>query len=90
MSWKLSTAEGKLVGIEVNNPTPFHVNLVRVIVTVAGKPVSFKSDMVAPFASRRLETAAPATAPVAAAAVDYTFVNDYGGNVKATASASLP
>jgi len=93
MSWKLATGEGKLVAIEVNNPTPFHVSLVKVTVTVAGKPVAFKSDMVAPFASRRLELDAQVTAtgaPGAPVAVDYTFVNDYGGNVKATASASLP
>lgn len=90
MSWKLAMGEGRLTGIEVNNPTPFHVSLVKVTVTVAGQPLAFKSDMVAPFASRTLDAEAPVTAPAAPVAVDYTFVNDYGGNVKATAPASLP
>jgi chaperone protein EcpD len=90
LSWKLATEQGRLSAIQVHNPTAFHVSLVRTTAMVDGKPVSFKTDMVAPFASARFDVEAPVNAPGAPLVVEYTFVNDYGGNVKATASASAP
>jgi chaperone protein EcpD len=90
MTWKLAIREGKLAGVQVNNPTAFHVSLVRIIATLDGKAIKFKSDMVGPFASATFDAETPTDAPGAPVVVEYTFVNDYGGNVKATASASSP
>jgi chaperone protein EcpD len=88
LKWKLQYKDGKLVGIEASNPTAYHVSLVQIGATVAGHPIIAKADMVDPFASRSFDLPDPVTAPGGAVAVDYWFVNDYGGNVKATASAS--
>jgi chaperone protein EcpD len=90
LAWKLVAKDGKLTGILASNPTAFHVSLVLVAVTVDGHPVTAKPDMIGPFASSTFVVSDPVRAPAAAAAIDYTFVNDYGGNVKATATASAP
>ena len=88
LTWKLLSKDGKLVGIEANNPTAYHVSLVQVTATAGGHPVNVKADMVDPFASRSFELPDPVAAPNGTVAIEYLFVNDYGGNVKATASAS--
>ena len=88
ITWKLQQKDGKLVGIVASNPTAYHVSLVQVSVTVDGHPVAAKFDMVAPFASSTFAVSDPVRAPGAAAPIDYTYVNDYGGNVKATATAA--
>jgi chaperone protein EcpD len=88
LTWKLLSKDGRVVGIEATNPTAYHVSLIQVTVTAAGHPVTAKADMVAPFASRSFDLPAPLTAPSGPVAVNYWFVNDYGGNVGGTASAS--
>lgn len=88
LTWKLLFKDGKLVGIEASNPTAYHVSLVQVTATAGGHPVIVKADMVDPFASRSFDLPDPVAAPNGTVALEYSFVNDYGGNVKATASAS--
>jgi P pilus assembly chaperone PapD len=44
--------------------------------------------MVDPFASRSFDLQEPVTAPGGAVALEYWFINDYGGSVNGTASAS--
>jgi chaperone protein EcpD len=88
LTWKLLSKDSKLVGIEVSNPTAYHVSLIQVTATAAGHPVIVKADMVDPFASRSFDLPDPVPAPNGTVALEYSFVNDYGGNVKATASAS--
>ena len=44
--------------------------------------------MVDPFASRSFDLPDLASAPGGAVTIEYWFVNDYGGNVNGTASAS--
>jgi chaperone protein EcpD len=88
LTWKLLSKDGKLVGIEASNPTAYHVSLVQVTATAGGHPVIVKADMVDPFASRSFDLTEPVTAPNGTVALEYSFVNDYGGDVKATASAS--
>jgi chaperone protein EcpD len=90
LTWKLVATGGKLAGIQVNNPTAYHVSLIQVAAKLGGQSVTAKADMVGPFASIVMNLEAPANAPAAPAAVDFTFVNDFGGNVKATASAAAP
>jgi chaperone protein EcpD len=88
LKWQLQYKDGKLVGIQASNPTAYHVSLIQISATVAGHPIIAKADMVDPFASRSFDLPDPVAAPSGVVAVDYWFVNDYGGNVKATASAS--
>jgi len=88
MTWKLLSKDGKLVGIQANNPGPYHVSMSKIIVTLAGQPITINADMVDPFASRSFALPQPAAAPSGPVALEYWFVNDYGGSVKATASAS--
>jgi chaperone protein EcpD len=88
LTWKLRSKDGKLVGIEASNPTAYHVSLVQVTATAGGHPVIVKADMVDPFASRSFDLIDPVAAPNGTVALEYSFVNDYGGDVKATASAS--
>jgi chaperone protein EcpD len=88
LTWKLLSKDGKLVGIQASNPSPYHVSLIKVIPTLGGQPVLVQADMVDPFASRSFDLTDPVAAPNGAVALEYWFVNDYGGNVKATASAS--
>jgi chaperone protein EcpD len=89
LTWNQVVKDGSLTGIQARNPTAFHVSLIVVTVTVGGQTVTAKSDMIGPFASSTFVVADPVRAPAAAVAVNYTFVNDFGGNVKATATASV-
>jgi len=88
LTWKALFSEGKLVGIQTSNPTGYHVSLTQISVTIAGHPVTAKADMVDPFASRTFDLPDPVIAPTGAVAIEYWFVNDYGGNVNGNASAS--
>ena len=88
ITWRWLSKDGKLVGIQASNPGPYHVSLTRVIATLSGQPVTVQADMVDPFASRSFNLPVPLAAPSGPVALEFWFVNDYGGNVKATASAS--
>ena len=88
MTWKLLSKDGKLVSIQASNPGPYHVSMTKVVVTLGGQPVTVQTDMVDPFASRSFNLPEPVAVPNGSVALEYWFVNDYGGNVKATASAS--
>lgn len=88
LTWKLVSKDGKLVGIQASNPTAYHVSLTQVTATIDGHPIVTKADMVDPFASRSFDLPDALTAPSGAVAVEYWFVNDYGGNVNGSASAS--
>lgn len=87
LTWKALSSEGKLISIQVSNPTAYHVSLTQISATIDGHPVVAKADMVDPFASRTFELPEAVTGPRGAVSVEYWFVNDYGGNVSATASA---
>jgi chaperone protein EcpD len=88
LTWKLLLKDGKLAGIEASNPTAYHVSLVQVVAIAGGQRVNVKADMVDPFASCSFELPDPVAEPKGTIALEYWFVNDYGGNVRATASPS--
>ena len=88
LTWKMLYKDGKLVGIQASNPTSYHVSLTQIAATIAGNALIAKADMVDPFTSRSFDLPDPVAAPSGAVAVEYWFVNDYGGNVTGTASAS--
>lgn len=88
LTWNVLSSAGKPVAIQVSNPTAYHVSLTQISATIAGHPVTAKADMVDPFASRTFELPDAVTAPNGTVAIEYWFVNDYGGNVTGTAAAS--
>jgi chaperone protein EcpD len=88
ITWKLLSKDGKLTGIQANNPTAYHVSLTQITATLAAHPLAIKADMVDPFASRSFDLPDVTNAPNGALTIEYWFVNDYGGNVNGTASAS--
>jgi chaperone protein EcpD len=88
LKWKLLAKDGKLVGIQATNPTPYHVSLSQVSAMVGGRAVVAKADMVDPFASRTFDVPDAVVAPGGAVAVEYWFVNDFGGSANGTSSAS--
>jgi len=88
LTWKLLSKDGKLVALQASNPTPYHVSLSQVSAAVAGHPVVAKADMVDPFASRSFDLPEPIATPSGAVAVEYWFVNDFGGSANGTSSAS--
>jgi chaperone protein EcpD len=88
LTWKLLSKDGKVTGIQASNPTAYHVSLTQITATMAGHALAMKADMVDPFASRSFDLPDPAIAPAGAITIEYWFVNDYGGNVNGTASAS--
>src|SRR5262249_35144301 len=84
LTWKLTTRDGKVVAIEASNPTPYHVSLTQLVLTAGARSVTSKADMVDPFASRSFDLSESIAAPSGAVPLEYWFVNDYGGNVKAS------
>ncbi|MEO8308438.1 MAG: fimbria/pilus periplasmic chaperone [Pseudomonadota bacterium] len=88
LKWKLLSKDGKLVALQVSNPTAYHVSLVQVTATVGDHPLTVKTDMVEPFGASTFNLTDPVSAPGAGIDIEYTFVNDYGGNEKAKATAA--
>jgi len=90
ITWKLIVKDGKVVAVQATNPTAYHVSLTQLELSAGGRAVSFKADMVDPFASRSFDLSEALAVPGGAVPLDYWFVNDYGGNVKGSAAASAP
>ena len=90
ITWRLVAKEGKVIAVQAFNPTAYHVSLTQLELAVGGRSVIFKADMVDPFANRSFDLSESIAVPAGAVPLDYWFVNDYGGNVKASASASAP
>jgi chaperone protein EcpD len=90
LTWKLVSRDGKLVGVQASNPGAYHVSLTQVSITVAGHAAVAKADMIDPFANRTFELPEPLAATTGTVPVEFWFINDYGGSVKATASALVP
>jgi chaperone protein EcpD len=89
LTWKALFSAGKLIGIQASNPTAYHVSLTQISARIAGHTTVAKVDMVDPFASRTFELPEPVIVPSGPVAIEYWFINDYGGNVSATASAAF-
>ncbi|MFK2932005.1 fimbria/pilus periplasmic chaperone [Dyella agri] len=75
------SSDGKGLGLECDNPTPYYVSFSRVGVTVDGRPYAFdKGGMVAPAAKAFFPLAGLSSLPPAGTEVDFTSINDYGGD----------
>ncbi|MFC5741393.1 molecular chaperone [Dyella tabacisoli] len=77
LTWK-AVADGKNVALEVHNPTPYYITLTELSLTVAGKPLTAETGMVAPMADLRLPVQALANKPAAGTPVSFTALNDFG------------
>ena len=88
LTWKLVSKDGKFTAIQATNPTAYHISLTQIVATVGGHAITIKADMVDPFAGRSFDLPDAGTAASGAVVVEYWYVNDYGGNVNGTASAS--
>ena len=70
--------DGKGYALEVRNPTPYHVTIVKLSLDIGGKSYSGDIGMVDPLGSLRLKVKELTTMPAAGTSVAYDIVNDYG------------
>lgn len=87
VTWKV-VADNQGYALEVNNPTPYHVTIVRLSLDVGGKSYSADNGMVDPLGSLRLKIKGLTTAPAAGTSVAYDIVNDYGATASFKGSIS--
>ncbi|GLQ89546.1 fimbrial biogenesis chaperone [Dyella flagellata] len=87
VTWQ-AVADGQGYALEVRNPTPYHVTIVKSSLDVGGKPYSADAGMVDPFGSLRLKVKGLTTAPAAGTSIAYDIVNDYGATASFKGSVS--
>lgn len=87
LSWK-AIADGQGYALEVHNPTPYHVTIVKLTLDVGGKSYSAEPGMVDPLGTLRLKVKDLSTAPPAGSPVAYDIVNDYGATTPFKGSVS--
>ena len=87
VTWK-AVADDQGYALEVRNPTPYHVTIVKLSLDVAGKPYSADIGMVDPLGSLRLKIKGLTTSPSAGTSVTYDIVNDYGATASFKGSIS--
>jgi chaperone protein EcpD len=87
VSWK-AVADGQGYALEVHNPTPYHVTIVKLTLDVGGKSYSAEPGMVDPLGTLRLKVKGLTTAPPAGSPVAYDIVNDYGATTPFKGSVS--
>ncbi|RUL74882.1 fimbrial biogenesis chaperone [Dyella choica] len=87
VTWQ-AVADGQGYALEVRNPTPYHVTIVKSSLDVSGKSYSADAGMVDPFGSLRLKVKGLTAAPVAGTPVAYDIVNDYGATATFKGSVS--
>lgn len=75
LTWK-ADADGK--ALVAHNPTPFHITISELTVTVGGKTVAADLGMVAPLSDLRLALHDGAPKPAAGSVVKFTTINDFG------------
>ena len=69
--------------IRLNNPTPFHVSINRIIDAKSGRSISRDIGMVSPFSAQDFKTDANVRA-VTPGDLQIETINDYGGNTVST------
>ena len=87
VTWK-AVADGQGYALEVRNPTPYHVTIIKLSLDVDGKSFSADSGMVDPFSSQRLKVKDLTTMPATGTSVAYEIVNDYGATATFKGSVS--
>jgi len=87
VTWK-AVADGPGYVLEVHNPTPYHVTIVKLSLDVGGKSYPADIGMVDPLGSLRLKIKGLTAAPVVGASIAYDIVNDYGATASFKGSVS--
>jgi P pilus assembly chaperone PapD len=87
VTWK-AVADGQGYALEVRNPTPYHVTILKSSLDVGGKSFITDSGMVDPFGSLRLKVKDLTSAPATGTAVTFEIVNDYGATASFKGSVS--
>lgn len=77
VSWK-AVAISHGYALEVRNPTPYHITIIKASLEVGGKSYAADTGMVDPLGTMRLPVKGLNQAPAAGTAVAYDIVNDYG------------
>lgn len=80
LTFKASSAAGTAT-LVVHNPTPYHVTITDLHVTVGGASHKTEAGMVAPMSDLKLTVADLKQAPAAGSAIEYHCINDYGSDV---------
>ncbi len=87
VTWK-AVADGDGYALEVRNPTPYHVTIIKLSLDVGGKSYSADPGMVDPRGTLRLKVKGLAAAPAMGTSVTYDIVNDYGATASFKGSVS--
>ena len=78
LTWKV-VANGNGYALEAHNPTPYHITVTQLTVTVSGKTYNAEPGMVDPFGTlQRVFKNGPAQAPAAGTPINFDIINDYG------------
>jgi chaperone protein EcpD len=77
VTWK-AVADGQGYALEVRNPTPYHITIVQLKLSVGGQDFTADAGMVDPFGTLRVPVKALTTAPATGTPIAYDIINDYG------------
>lgn len=77
VTWK-AVADGSGYALEVRNPTPYHVTIIKLSLDVGGRQYVADTGMVDPFGTLRLQVKDLRQAPAAGTTIAYDIVNDFG------------
>jgi P pilus assembly chaperone PapD len=80
LTFKATEAAGSAV-LVAHNPTPFHVTIGQITVTVGGIAHKVETGMVAPLSDLRLAISDLKQAPSVGSAIQYNSIDDYGADV---------
>jgi chaperone protein EcpD len=86
LTWKV-VPDGQGYAVEIHNPTPYHISFSKLTLDVAGQPHTVDEagvSMIAPMSNLRLSAPGLAQAP-AGTPINFSVINDYGGNSDFTA-----
>jgi chaperone protein EcpD len=77
LTWKV-VADGNGYALEAHNPTPYHITITDLALSVGGKDATAETGMVAPLSDLKLALHGVSQKPATGSAVRFTTLNDYG------------
>lgn len=87
ITWKV-VADGHGYALEAQNPTPYHVTIIKLELEIGGQTYPADSGMVDPLGTLRLSVKGLAKAPPASTPITYDSINDFGATSTHKASVS--
>lgn len=88
LRWSLKRDAGGGYAVSLDNPTPYHINLIGLVLAGDGDKPLFESEeggMAEPGKSADFKIKSMQAAPAGKLTVRYTYLNDYGGPVEKSA-----